>query len=401
MSIPLPVFDLSGFAVNQRGSIPLKNVGPDANPAYTQKKPHLEIFNDSGVGLLLSFNPPQTSFFLPAGGWKVCDIVPGTSEVAFTAIYTLINPPVSKLMVTYYAPSESIPTVPTLGNSPIGVSGLVSVATSQAIDNEGNVASTEWLKVIQAGGGASNFSGLVDGNFQIKQWDGAALKNLLHVIPNAGAGNSNIDFLAAGLFARVIGQLILSNAQPLMADDSGGNKQNILQVNAFNQLQLFGVSGADIIQCLDHSGNIGLVIDLVNKSLDIRTTDATINGTTAGTAELLEFFTGSKLKAWLLYFNGYQNNSATEQRITLPVAFTAKCLIWTGNTKPITSWNGGSINTNGARVATSIGAGGFGMTIQNAVSASSYGEFTGAFDQIGLGTNQVGPSTEIAIGIGF
>src|SRR6266567_3119700 len=46
-----------------------------------------------------------------------------------------------------------------------------------------------------------------------------------------------------------------------------------------------------------------------------------VSGTTAGTATLYQFFQGN-LKGFFLFFNGYRNSTATEQYLTLPVAFT-------------------------------------------------------------------------------
>src|SRR6266567_7894022 len=47
----------------------------------------------------------------------------------------------------------------------------------------------------------------------------------------------------------------------------------------------------------------------------------TVAGTTAGNATLYQFFQGT-LKGFYLFFNGYRNSTATEQYLTLPVAFT-------------------------------------------------------------------------------
>jgi hypothetical protein len=48
---------------------------------------------------------------------------------------------------------------------------------------------------------------------------------------------------------------------------------------------------------------------------------STLTGTTTGTAISAQPFSGANYKKFLVYFNGYENTTATPQTITYPVAF--------------------------------------------------------------------------------
>lgn len=141
MSIALPSVSLASVSVGQTGIVDLKNTGVDANPSRIGTPAHLMIYNESGVGLIISFLVGQASFHLPAGGWLPVVLQPGESQVKWAVEYVLNvvgGAPVSQLLVTYYAPNEPMPPVPQLGNSPIG--GSVGTSSIQSLSNEGNPA---------------------------------------------------------------------------------------------------------------------------------------------------------------------------------------------------------------------------------------------------------------------
>jgi hypothetical protein len=140
--IPLPTFDLSALAVGQKGSIILKNAAVSSNPTFTKNKPILHLFNESGSGLQITLPTSGSGFYLPAGGWTNIEINPGENQIDFLVIYVLPSPPVQVLLCTYYAPGENIPATPTLGNSPIGIGGNVSVTSISALSNEGSAVGT-------------------------------------------------------------------------------------------------------------------------------------------------------------------------------------------------------------------------------------------------------------------
>src|SRR5438034_9808178 len=70
-----------------------------------------------------------------------------------------------------------------------------------------------------------------------------------------------------------------------------------------------------------------------------------VSGTTAGTATLYQFFQGT-LKGFYLFFNGYRNSTATEQYLTLPVAFTTYAILVAGGAIPQTPIATGTTNIN-------------------------------------------------------
>ena len=377
MSIPLPIADLTGLVAGNTGNIQLRNLGMSANPSLVQKPATLRMHNDSGDGLLVSFKVTAGAFYLPSGGWVDVQVDSAESEIDYQVTYVLLGAQVNKLQVTYYTPNEKVPPMTQLGNSPVGVSGAINVNTAQSLDNEGNVAATQWLKVVQAGGGASNLFSTVDGNFQIQQWDGASLKNLFHSIPNASAGNSSLDLVAAGLFARVLGQLILANASPLMSFDSGGNKQNLLQVNNFNQGQIFGINGSDIFQFLDHNGVLRAVFDLVNGLINIKGTDQTKNGSTSGTWDVYEAISCDFMKIVTMYFNGYKNaGGANTVTLKTPFVKGGFCVNLGGQGFQINN-GGGALNFNIiTALATSGGTIGAGTSLQQFSFAQMSSPFT-------------------------
>src|SRR5438876_9273719 len=91
-----------------------------------------------------------------------------------------------------------------------------------------------------------------------------------------------------------------------------------------------------------------------------------VSGTTAGTAVLYQFLQGG-LKGFLLYFNGYRNSTATEQYLTLPVAFTAYG-VWQSGGIPQTHIATGTTNINGkVNVMTGLpaGSGAGAISVQN------------------------------------
>jgi len=141
VSIRLPTIDITGFGVGSTTSFNLKNVGLTAVPSIRgENKPILQIFNDSGVGFAAVTHTEQHGFNLPAGAWRNVALIAGEISVDFVAEYVLPNPPVSKLMATYYAPGETPDPIGTLGNSPIG--GATQTSSIQTLSNEGAAAGT-------------------------------------------------------------------------------------------------------------------------------------------------------------------------------------------------------------------------------------------------------------------
>ena len=147
MSFMLPDVSLANAAVGNTGKILLQNMGisaggVSASPAFLNKPATLYFHNDSGCGLGMTLKDSGNQFNLPAGAWVPIPIGPGESEVDYIVKYVLPNPPVSTLMIAYYAPGEPIPQTSTLGNSPVGIGGSVQTSSVQTLSNEGNAAGT-------------------------------------------------------------------------------------------------------------------------------------------------------------------------------------------------------------------------------------------------------------------
>jgi hypothetical protein len=128
----------------------------------------------------------------------------------------------------------------------------------------------------------------------------------------------------------------------------------------------------------------------------------TKNGTT-GTATLYQVLTGS-VKAAILTFNNYQNSSASEQTIALPVAFTSKAWVFTGNFSNnlrLTPYYGGSASLSNVRVLTSFSTGGGTGSLVSQINAFSVAQITSHFDAIGLGVSETGTSTDLVFIVGM
>jgi len=128
----------------------------------------------------------------------------------------------------------------------------------------------------------------------------------------------------------------------------------------------------------------------------------TVTGT-SGTATLYQFLQGS-VKAAILALNSYQNSSATEQSIHLPVAFTNKAWIFTGNftnNLRLTPYFGGSASANNMRVLTGLSTGGGSGSLVTPINAFSIGQITNHFDAIGLGVSETGTTTDLVFIVGM
>lgn len=138
MSSNLKVVDTTGAVVGQvfKADFPsYQNVDPG-----TKEPAHIRIYNESGVGLNAIFNASARQEFIPAGAWPVFELMPNDASIQFTVTYVLPSPPVNSINIVYYAPYETVPETPQLGNSPIGIGGSVNTSNVQTLSNEGSAA---------------------------------------------------------------------------------------------------------------------------------------------------------------------------------------------------------------------------------------------------------------------
>jgi hypothetical protein len=192
------------------------------------------------------------------------------------------------------------------------------------------------------------------------------------------------------------GNTIYNNAQTLKWKDSGGTVRNVLNVDNANNAILRGITGNDQILLQNGAGTLQVIVDLVKGALNIPTTAVNLPGTTAGSAQLYMPFTGANFKLAILIFNGYQNNTATEQTIALPVAFSTRCNWLAGNGKPTRPYSGGTALTNKVNVNNNGIA-----TTGNTVNSNNMGEIIQGFDALGLGTNEASQAFAIYFFVGI
>lgn len=303
MSITLPSVDLSSFAVGAKGTISLQSLAVPGNPAFTKNKPTLRMLNESGSGLQISFKRSVDQLYLGAGGWQDVQIDPGESEVDFQVIY-IITTPVNLpklLLVTYYAPGESIPPMATLGNSPVGVSGNVNVSTAQALQNDGNLQQV-FIESTPSGAGSSTVSVDNEGNATIKGNNAGVLTPLLQLV----AGASPLINLLGGIQIDSVGHLILPNNKALSAFNASAVRKGILLLDNANNVTLFAAD-ANTIQFSNAAG-LAAEID-TNSGLQLTGTTQSRNGTQSGTVTIKECIYGP-YKITTLYFVNYEENTA-------------------------------------------------------------------------------------------
>lgn len=131
-------------------------------------------------------------------------------------------------------------------------------------------------------------------------------------------------------------------------------------------------------------------------------TPTTITGTTNGSATLYENIqSDNAVKTVILEFDAYQNASNVEQTIQLPTLFTKKALVLTGNTKRVTPYLNGAPLTNSVRQITGLNAAGGSVNIQDSLASEGVGAITGAFDALGLGTNEASTANDIIFIVGI
>lgn len=215
MSTKLPIVDLTGAVVGTQETIDF-NQFTKFDPA-TKKPAHLRIYNDSGCGLDYTMKQSGDSDYCPAGGWATIELADNDSQMVVTVNYLLPNPPVSKILPTYYAPGEPVPPIPILGNSPVGIGGSVATSSVQTLSNEGGAAN---ILIIDIGDAA--FSQLIaiysDGHV-LWAVDQSGTKHQVLKIQTAG---NPLQLGQAGDITEVLGQLTVDQDATLSGNETSG-----------------------------------------------------------------------------------------------------------------------------------------------------------------------------------
>lgn len=350
------------------------------------------LYNESNSNLKLIFSNNFTDY-LPA--WTAIELCfinialtnPIVKYETLSTLSGIVASPISQVAIVTYEASEHVPgTYPAALVRSLSIGNQVnSTTTTNQVTNDGNPTVTTFIESTQSGNASgSNVAMGNDGSFTFAQFVSGVFTQLLQLAPGA----SPTLRLGKGLTLQAL-------------DAAGANLSNIFGIDSSSRTFIQAQTTGNQIAAYNKNGLNIAMLDGVTQSLQITTNQTSLNGTTAGSVTYYMFLTGNNVKALLVFFNGYQNNSVTEQHLALPVAFTQKAIVINANGKPLTPYSGNSALTNNSRVLTTIAAGGGSTTLQNAINGNSLGFFTGAFDGLGFGTSQVSTATDIAFIIGF
>lgn len=258
---------------------------------------------------------------------------------------------------------------------------LSGVASAQAIVNDGN-AVTPWLETTPTGSPGSTWTASTDGSMTVKELNAGVLTQLLKLIVGTGVqlGNTNRTTEILGdLIAD--GNMFLANAKGLWWKDTGGTSRLIEQVNNFNQVQFFGVTGTDIMQFLKSDGTIQMILDLVAGSIDLNTPKTTIAGGTAGSVDIWQPFQGASFKVLIAKLSGFQTG-ASNQDFVLPAAFVNGGFFFTGAIGTINLLHAGGAQS--VSIITALAAAGGTSVFQPGINGFSFGNIppTEPFDTL-------------------
>lgn len=159
-----------------------------------------------------------------------------------------------------------------------------------------------------------------------------------------------------------------------------------------------GAAWLDVGAITSNGLGVLTLLGLINNNAPI-----VVTGTTAGTASLYTVILGS-VKFYYLVYAGYENTTATEQKISLPQAITTRAAFLALGGNQITHFfSGGSQLTSKCSIITALpsGSGAGTPSTQSAVNGFSTGEITAGFDQIGLSVSdsQVLSGSIIFVGV--
>lgn len=281
MSTGLQPVDLTGATVGTTGNIDLTQVLGPGGISYAQGSiqnsiPTLRLHNESNCGLFCSFNNSGQSFNLPAGGWSDCYPKSSDNALDFTVLYTLSGPGVTLLLATYYFPGEPVPSITTLGNSPIG-GGNLSTNFSELVNTNNNPGTTI-INVQPNDATAPTWSADNSGNLLIKSDNAGTLNTLLQLvagaIPAVQLGSSGILTSVEGSLRTLMqmGVQEAPNANIALAVKTVSDTQQGVVIIAFDATQSADLlriesSGFSKLFWIDANGNANLANNVALQSL--------------------------------------------------------------------------------------------------------------------------------------
>lgn len=154
---------------------------------------------------------------------------------------------------------------------------------------------------------------------------------------------------------------------------------------ALTAIEAFLTAGAwDTNASYDGSGN--QTLNSVKASAN-----ATLAGTTAGSMTVYQPLQGTFKLAFVL-FNGYENTTATEQKLSLPAAFSGPRVSYVafGGIPLLHLYSSGSALSGKCATITGLpsGTGAGSITTNSTINGFQYGEITAGFDAVGGGSSQ-------------
>jgi len=354
MPATLPTVNLTGSTVGQSGTISLTPIAGQAGISYaTFGQATLRLHNESACGLQCMLDASGQSFYLPAGGWLDCYPTGGDNALNFTILYILNNPGVSLVLATYYAPGETVPAMPILGNSPVGVGGTVSTSFTE-LTNTGNAPGNPIINVQPNDATSPTWFADNSGNFTISGDNAGILTQLLRLI--AGA-SPEVLLAASGVLTQINGSMrvlqamavgtTVNNAISLFVRPMGTNEPALVVAGLSGQI-------TNPLEIQDNTFTNQFWIDANGdtnalNSVNIGTGSVTtLTGSAGGTATLYQPFAGSGYKKCLLYLNNFRTQ-ITAQFLPIPVPFTTNVFITSGD------------------IASGVGVGGLSFELSNSL----------------------------------
>lgn len=128
MSILLPTVDVSSDIVGSTGIVDLTSAGITASLSNYQRKPILDIYNESGFGLRTSFKVSPDTDYIPPRRPKRFYLQPGESQFQYKILFANPSTPVQLLIPVIYLPNEPEPPLPNMGSelNPYNSGGLTT-----------------------------------------------------------------------------------------------------------------------------------------------------------------------------------------------------------------------------------------------------------------------------------
>lgn len=319
-----------------------------------------------------------------------------------------------------------------IGNQVSTVSG-----SSTSVQNDNNVAGTEFIEATVLGSPSSNEAHFVDGSGWLGRWNNPTFTKVLQwfssgttalqlgavayltqvlgnlqvdgtasfnsagaTIDNTSAFNgSAVNVTTAGIGTANVGTINVttvndttintqtlnatsniteSNNQSLRWKDTGGTPRNVLNVDGSNNVNLSGITGKDAIQFLTAAGAANLNMDLTNGILGCGVSQS-VNGDTSGTMTVNEFITGT-VKIVMVSQSNYRQAGGTGNSIALKNGFIRNASIMNMGCGGINLRSGVTAQTLNIVTALALAGGSFSTSTQ--IQQFSIGGCNTAFDHV-------------------